>query len=117
MYLPGVKGLILQLCVFEQGDIRGRAPGDTTLSVSAMLRPGEPQGYVTAFDPSGGGCGAAMRSMCIGLVFRTPAQIDDLISVSVESGRMTHNHPTGVTPCLVQFTMCFHCMGVLKIRQ
>ena len=75
----------------------GRAPGNTTLSGCAHLRPGRPQGLVVPFDPSGGGCGAAMRSMCIGLLYHSPEKLEDLIAVSVESGRMTHNNPTGMT--------------------
>ena len=73
----------------------GRAPGNTTMSNCVRLRPGRPEGYVVPFNLGGGGCGAAMRSMCIGLLYNSPGNLDDLIAVSVESGRMTHNHPTG----------------------
>ena len=75
--------------------MRGRAPGGTTASSCAQLRPLISQGYMIPFNPKGGGCGAAMRSMCIGLLYHSPDKLEDLIAVSIESGRMTHNHPTG----------------------
>ena len=76
-------------------DMHGRAPGATTLNGIYMLKPNTPNGYHIPFNRRGGGCGAAMRSVPIGLAFPHPDQLKDLVAVSIESGRMTHNHPTG----------------------
>ena len=76
-------------------DMAGRAPGLTCSSSVDMLRPKVSRGYVIPFNYKGGGCGAAMRAAPIGLYFWKPDQINDLVDVAIESGRMTHNHPTG----------------------
>ncbi|NXX68896.1 ADPRH hydrolase, partial [Spizella passerina] len=46
-----------------QGASQPRVPSPGT----SQLRPGEPQGYRIPFNPRGTGCGAAMRSLAIGL--------------------------------------------------
>lgn len=76
-------------------DMGSRAPGATTLNGIALLKPHTPNGYHIPFNRHGGGCGAAMRSAPIGLAFSKPDQLRDLVAVAIESGRMTHNHPTG----------------------
>ncbi|XP_046863054.1 protein ADP-ribosylarginine hydrolase-like [Xenia sp. Carnegie-2017] len=77
-------------------DMWERAPAQTTTKACFMLQPLEEKGYIIPFNERGGGCGAAMRSMCIGLMFPCEDQIEMLIEIAVESGRMTHNHPTDV---------------------
>ncbi|XP_046855135.1 protein ADP-ribosylarginine hydrolase-like [Xenia sp. Carnegie-2017] len=47
-------------------DMWERAPGQTTTKACFMLRPLEEKGYIIPFNERGGGCGAAMRSMCLG---------------------------------------------------
>ena len=42
-----------------------------------------------------------MRAMCIGLAFPYEKNRDLLISTSIESGRLTHNHPTGFLGSMV----------------
>ena len=76
-------------------DMAGRAPGLTCMGSVGHFRLTIPRGYIIPFNPRGGGCGAAMRSVPVGLLYNRPDQIKDLVAVSIESGRMTHNHPTG----------------------
>ncbi|XP_078722163.1 ADP-ribosylarginine hydrolase [Lampetra fluviatilis] len=76
-------------------DMNGRAPGLTCMSGARSLRPSVRLGWTTPFNPHGGGCGAAMRSMCVGLRYPSPRRLAELVAVSVECGRMTHHHPTG----------------------
>ena len=37
-----------------------------------------------------------MRAVPIGLLYWRPEQLDSLVRVAIEAGRMTHNHPTGL---------------------
>ena len=76
-------------------DMVGRAPGNTCKYGTSLLKPSIRKGYIIPFNPNGLGCGAAMRAVPIGLYFSDPSQLDDLIAVAIESGRMTHNNPVG----------------------
>ncbi|KAI6660397.1 Protein ADP-ribosylarginine hydrolase-like [Oopsacas minuta] len=75
-------------------DMVGRSPGNTCISSVKLLFP-EYQTYTIPFTPGGGGCGAAMRAVPIGLLYHRLDELNNLVRVGIESGRMTHNHPTG----------------------
>ncbi|XP_057682517.1 ADP-ribosylarginine hydrolase isoform X1 [Corythoichthys intestinalis] len=76
-------------------DMEGRKPGPSSILGVSQLRPGEEEGFRVPYNPDATGCGAAMRSMCIGLRYPKPDQLLSLVAVAVETGRMTHPHPTG----------------------
>eukprot|EP00026_Physarum_polycephalum_P012733 Phypoly_transcript_13061.p1 GENE.Phypoly_transcript_13061~~Phypoly_transcript_13061.p1 ORF type:complete len:355 (+),score=56.58 Phypoly_transcript_13061:141-1067(+) len=79
-------------------DMAGRAPGPTTRSAIIKMEKGAKY-YEIPYSRIGGGCGGSMRAMCIGLRYFN--DLEKLIAVSIESGRMTHNHPTGFFGALV----------------
>ncbi|XP_053391682.1 ADP-ribosylhydrolase ARH1-like [Mercenaria mercenaria] len=76
-------------------DMKGRAAGLTCMEMCKRLDPYKQNGYRIPYSTLGGGCGTAMRSMCIGLRYPRPKDIHALVEVSIEPGRMTHHHPTG----------------------
>lgn len=75
--------------------MKGRAPGKTTGKAIKVLRPDGSNWQQIGFQDGSGGCGAAMRTACIGLAFPFPSQLEALVGVSIEAGRITHHHPTG----------------------
>jgi len=52
----------------------------------------------------GSGFGAAAKAMCVGMRYWQSERIDNLVEVSIEIGRMTHNHPTGENIGSLKFT-------------
>ncbi|KAM8982817.1 ADP-ribosylhydrolase ARH1-like [Ara ararauna] len=96
--------------VAAMGDMEGRKPGPTSILGTSQLQPGVPGGYRIPFNPTGTGCGAAMRSLAIGLRYPRARDLPTLIAVSIESGRMTHHHPTGYLGALA--VALFAALGV-----
>lgn len=75
-------------------DMEGRAPGSMTLRAIQNLKITNKWNSMAYFDNAGGN-GASVRSMCIGLLYSDEKDFDQLLEVSIECGRITHNHPTG----------------------
>ncbi|KAL2081167.1 hypothetical protein ACEWY4_023020 [Coilia grayii] len=93
--LEQLYGALAQKYIKCIDDMSGRGPGIICLSSVDRLKKNNKGDWRIPFSKAGGGSGGAMRSMCVGLRFPRPEQERLLVAVSVESGRMTHHHPTG----------------------
>jgi ADP-ribosylglycohydrolase len=77
-------------------NMSGRYPGKWTEQNIKLLEKGMDWKDIPFAPPGmGGGNGAAMRASCIGLLYYKESDLDKLIAVSIESGRITHNSPIG----------------------
>lgn len=96
-------------------DMDGRGPGIQCGVAMSKLKKGLWNGI--AYSNSGGGCGASMRTMCLGLVFSLPEQRPWLIASSIEASRMTHNHPTGFLGGVVSAAFTAYAVRKLPVVQ
>lgn len=73
----------------------GRAPGNTCRKGIFRLNNDCSNWNSNPFSLNAAGCGGAMRSACIGLFYPHSENVKKLISISIESGRITHHNPIG----------------------
>eukprot|EP00931_Biecheleriopsis_adriatica_P100957 TRINITY_DN76190_c0_g1_i1.p1 TRINITY_DN76190_c0_g1~~TRINITY_DN76190_c0_g1_i1.p1 ORF type:complete len:400 (-),score=61.29 TRINITY_DN76190_c0_g1_i1:103-1185(-) len=74
-------------------DFTARAPGKSEQKGLKLLDADGKNWTAKPFDSLAVGCGAAMRTACIGLVFRS--DMPSLVGMAVETSRLTKTHPTG----------------------
>ncbi|XP_077094186.1 inactive ADP-ribosyltransferase arh2 isoform X14 [Siphateles boraxobius] len=87
---------LVRLYVEAMVCLQGRAPGPSTAQGCANLKPNNfLLAWHTPFNEKGSGHGAATKAMCVGMRYWQPERLESLLEVSIETGRMTHNHPIG----------------------
>ncbi|XP_067352261.1 inactive ADP-ribosyltransferase arh2 [Channa argus] len=87
---------LVRLYVEAMVSLQGRAPDPATVEGFVQLKPNNYLlAWHTPFNEKGSGFGAAAKAMCVGMRYWQPDRLDNLVEVSIETGRMTHNHPIG----------------------
>lgn len=112
MHMKTAKGLLSEynsvntLCVtlskyyiealeqFEREKFTKRYPGHTTITSIKKIRDGANWNDIQ-YDTYSGGSGASMRCLCIGLAYYGKKSRQNLLQVSIESSRITHNSAVG----------------------
>lgn len=89
----------------------GRAPGKTTGKSIMVLNADGSNWNKIPFNDRGCGCGASMRSACIGLAFYD--DVEKLVAVSIEAGRLTHHNPCAYLASLM--SSYFTCLAIKGI--
>ncbi|XP_036837840.1 uncharacterized protein LOC110515852 isoform X2 [Oncorhynchus mykiss] len=86
---------LVRVYVEAMVSLQGRPPDPATVEGCAHLKPNNfLLAWHTPFNEKGSGFGAATKAMCVGMKYWQPERLDNLVEVSIETGRMTHNHPT-----------------------
>ncbi len=99
-------------------DMNGRAPGGTCGSgVRYLNRVGTDNWFTVPWSTFGGGCGASMRAQAIGLRYHGAENRDMLVAVGIESGRLTHNHPTGFLGSMVSAAFTAFAIEGIPVNQ
>uniref|UniRef100_A0A8C1UGS7 ADP-ribosylhydrolase like 1 n=1 Tax=Cyprinus carpio TaxID=7962 RepID=A0A8C1UGS7_CYPCA len=87
---------LVRLYVEAMVCLQGRVPEPSTVEGCVNLKPHNfLLAWHTPFNEKGSGHGAATKAMCVGMRYWQPERLDNLVEVSIETGRMTHNHPIG----------------------
>lgn len=87
---------VVRLFVAAMVSLQGRTPDPSTVESCAHLKPNNfLLAWHTPFNEKGSGFGAATKSMCVGMRYWQSERLENLVEVSIEIGRMTHNHPIG----------------------
>ncbi len=79
---------------FEKEGFEQRYPGNMTINIIQRLKNGLDWNQ-NPYNIEGGGSGASMRCLCIGLAYNGESNRDKLMQMSIESSRITHNSATG----------------------
>ncbi|XP_056463389.1 uncharacterized protein LOC130403199 [Gadus chalcogrammus] len=87
---------LVRVYVAASGVLRGRTPDPSKVDCCSHLKPNNfLLAWHTPFNEKGSGSGGASKAMCVGMRYWQEERLGSLMEVSLETGRMTHNHPTG----------------------